>query len=194
MDVKALKNCVLGVPVALDSRRSVAPVRRSWTKRRKWSLGDSFQKATKRPSAEMAGRREGASACVPSEATLTRSVTPVRRSWTKTTSMSSWRPKQPRGQARLAKATKRESAEMETPSWPLTFCWVGKSEATLASVVASRATAPSEVRKNTRPLDTRRLRPLITGAPSAVIGAPSLVSSPPPSRKTRSTVSNTALL
>ena len=70
----------------------------------------------------------------------------------------------------------------------------GKPGFTPTSMVVWRATADSEVRKNTRPSDTTRLRPSITGAASAVIGALALVGSPPPSRKSRRMVSNTVPL
>ena len=97
-------------------------------------------------------------------------------------------------EATLAKATKRASAEMDRPPRPLLPLPGVASEATLACVVVWRATAASGVWKNTRPFETTRLRPLIAGAASEVIGEPSLVSSPPPSRKTRSIISNTVPL
>ena len=45
-----------------------------------WGAPDKLVKATKRPSAEMDGPEESRTRCMPSDATLTLSVMPVRRS------------------------------------------------------------------------------------------------------------------
>src|SRR5438046_3781998 len=80
--------------------------------------GAELLNTTKRPSAEMTPP-EGQLPSVPSDATITRSVTPVRRSWTKTSGQHG-APKTPgqtfvlpltRLEAKLSKATKRPSAE-----------------------------------------------------------------------------------
>ena len=92
-------------------------------------------KATKRPSAEMDGRdgkKEKLLAWVPSEATLTRSVTPVRRSWTKTSLVPFVSPLT-RLEAELVKATKRPSAEMDGVSEKPSPC--EPSDATLTRSV-----------------------------------------------------------
>src|SRR5439155_1887786 len=134
----ALKDSSLPwVPSDATLTRSVTPVRRSWTKT-SGQLGamncapQTFEspgtrleaklsKATKRPSAEMAAPPEGPLPSVPSDATLTRSVTPVRRSWTKTSGQLCAEHTQTfvspgtRLEATLPKATKRPSAEMDPP-------------------------------------------------------------------------------
>src|SRR5437016_3230691 len=83
-------------------------------------LSASLSKATKRPSSEMdedwkmpmlpaAG---SVWSSLPSDATLTRSVTPVRRSWTKTSPLAFVSPLT-RFDAKLWKATKRPPAEID---------------------------------------------------------------------------------
>ena len=120
---------LLSVPSDATLTRSVTPVRRSWTKTSSDSFVSSLTrleallwKATMRPSAETARvpKREGPTLpkgpllpSAPSDATLTRSVTPVRRSWANT-SQRSLLSSGTRFEAKLKKATKRPSAEMAT--------------------------------------------------------------------------------
>jgi hypothetical protein len=99
--LSALLTLVVGRPTWPPSlatlTRVVTPVRRSWTKMSSPPLvssGTRFvawdMKATTRPSALIAGlmlpRKVASAAWLPSLATLTRVVTPVRRSWTKMSS------------------------------------------------------------------------------------------------------------
>src|SRR5207249_3504361 len=130
------------VPSEATLTRSVTPVRRSWTKTSSalfesplTRLEAKLSKATKRPSAEMDGAWDPPLPCAPSDATLTRSVTLFRRSWTKMSEQlpgPQTSPSHPpetfvqtfvssgtRLEATLAKATKRASAEMDRPPRPL---------------------------------------------------------------------------
>src|SRR5947208_4418361 len=107
------------VPSDATLTRSVTPVSRSWTRTSSalfvsplTRLEAKLPKATKRPSAEMDGLKEPSLPWVPSDATLTRSVTPVRRSCTKTSEPPLVSPLT-RLEAKLSKATKRPSAEMD---------------------------------------------------------------------------------
>jgi hypothetical protein len=67
--------------------------------------------ATRRPSAEIIGRKASAFDSSPVDDTLTRSVIPVRRSWTKTTSCLPFVSPGTRSAPKEAKATHRPSAE-----------------------------------------------------------------------------------
>ncbi len=114
------------VPSVATLTRSVVPLRRSRTKmsRRPFvSPATRFEaalwNATKRPSAEIEGARAGMSPllafpCVPSVATLTRSVVPLWRSRTKMSSYPFVSPAM-RFEAALPNATNRPSAEIEAP-------------------------------------------------------------------------------
>jgi hypothetical protein len=104
----------------MESRltRSVAPVRRSWTKASGTpfvSPGTRFvaelPKTTNRPSAESAGPPLAPLGWVPTESTLIRSVVPVMRSRTKMSSTPFVSPGT-RFVARLPNATNRPSAEI----------------------------------------------------------------------------------
>ena len=92
--------------------------------------------ATNRPSADSAGVRLEPAAWVPSEATLTRTVSPVLRSWTNT-SEAPFESPATRLLARLAKATSRPSAEIDDTVL-LAFAWP-PAEATLTRSVAAAA-------------------------------------------------------
>src|SRR5439155_1055441 len=113
------------------TKRSTLPFVSPGTRLEAW-----LAKATKRPSAETDGdgvhTTDAPLPWVSSEATLTRSVTPVRRSWTKTSSAPFVSPLT-RLEARLAKATKRPSAEMDA-SPEKALAWV-PSDATLTRSV-----------------------------------------------------------
>src|SRR5213592_1820721 len=99
--------------------------------------------ATKRPSAERAAPALAALPSVPSEATLTRSVVPVCRSWTNTSDTLFVSPAT-RSAAALSKATKRPSAERAEPM--LTSVPSVPSEATLTrTVVCAPANRPPRV-------------------------------------------------
>src|SRR5918995_6867798 len=98
--------------------RVVSPVTRSCTKTSRWRLVSSLTSvaallwnATKRPSAEMAGVPDPESPWVASLAMDTRVVSPVARSWRKTSPMSLVSPGT-RLVAEFRKATKRPSAEI----------------------------------------------------------------------------------
>src|SRR5207253_1683861 len=101
--------------------RAVVAAARSWTNTSFAPFGSPATRlvaalwtATKRPSAERAGQLLALLAWVPSEATLTRSVMPVCRSWTNT-SVVPFVSLATRSVASLCNATKRPSAESAEP-------------------------------------------------------------------------------
>src|SRR5918995_1246118 len=101
--------------------RVVSPVARSWRKTSPMSLVSpgtrlvaELRKATKRPSAEIAGSHADRLAWAPSEATDTRSVRPVARSRTKTSTSPFVSPGTSVG-ALLLKTIVFPSAEMTAP-------------------------------------------------------------------------------
>jgi len=105
------------VPSEVTLTRSVVPVCRSCTNTSvlpfvspATRLVAVLWNATKRPSAERAAPALAALPSVPSEATLTRSVMPVCRSWTNT-SVAPFVSPATRLVAKLTNATKRPSAE-----------------------------------------------------------------------------------
>jgi hypothetical protein len=111
------------VPSEATLTRVVVPLCRSWTKMSEQAKGQGLvspgtrleavdQKAMKRPSPLIAGVRLWLLASVPSEATLTRVVVPLCRSWTKMSSIPLVSPRT-RLEAKDSNATKRPS----TLSW-----------------------------------------------------------------------------
>lgn len=104
------------VPSEATLTRRASPVSRSWTKTSVAALVSpatrldaNEEKAMRRPVALGAGSELNGFACVPPEATLTRSVVPLSRSCTKT---SIWPLVSPatRSDAEEVKATERPSA------------------------------------------------------------------------------------
>ena len=128
------------VPSLATLTRSVVSVTRSRTKTSNSSLVSpatrllaSELNATKRPSALMAGKRLCSSPSLPSLATLTRSVVPLSRSWTKTSSSKLMSPAT-RLLAMDVNATKRPSALMAAPLLS-PFSWVPSLATLTRSVV-----------------------------------------------------------
>src|SRR5438552_1822063 len=114
--------------------------------------------ATKRPAAERAGTAKEPPLlpfpCAPPDATLTRSVLPVCRSWTNTSDTPFVSPAT-RSVAALSKATKRPSAEIAEPK--LTSLPSVPSEATLTRTVVC---APAD--RPPRAVSSRRVTALRT--------------------------------
>src|SRR5438128_2450321 len=138
------------VPPEATLTRSVVPVCRSWTNTSvapfvspATRLVASLWNATKRPSAESAGKAKKPPLlplpCVPPpDATLTRSLVPVCRSWTNTSVVPFVSPAT-RLVASLSNATKRPSAE-RAGSQLASLAWV-PPEATLTRTVVSAPAA-----------------------------------------------------
>ena len=97
---------------------------------------DGLQNVTKFPSPLIDGPSLFLLPSAPDESTLTRSVTPVARSWRKTSNLPFVSP-ETRLFAKLTKATQRPSPEMAA----LKHCWLAwfPDESTLASVVVPAA-------------------------------------------------------
>src|SRR5207244_1701178 len=180
------------VPSEAPLTRSVVPVCRSWTNTSvapfvspATRLVAKLTNATKRPSAESAGGKAKLRRpllplpWVPSEATLTRSVVPVCRSWTNTSDTPLVSPAT-RSVAALSKATKRPSAERaETRLASLPS--VVPSEATLTrSVICAPAERPQRAVSRTRVTALRTCRCVGRKAPPPRHPRASDETQPPP--------------